>query len=94
METVNAMCIDDPTVVYGYHELVQKYGAYSGTHWPHSGCGAPFVPWKKGASQVVEVRLADGTWAACATGRLPHGTGWRRYGCLFLVGGGNGPIDS
>ena len=72
METVNARRIDDPTVVDGYHELVQTCGAYNGTNWPRIGGGSPFELWEEGASQVVGVRLYDGTWDASATGRLPQ----------------------
>ena len=39
--------------------------------WPKIGCGAKFVPYKKGKSRAIELKLDDGTWEAFLADRLP-----------------------
>ena len=39
--------------------------------WPKIGCGSNFVPFAKGLSTVVEMKLPDDTWTAFAAQRFP-----------------------
>jgi hypothetical protein len=39
--------------------------------WPKIGCGAKFVPWGKGPSIVLELKLEDGSFEAFAADRIP-----------------------
>ena len=50
--------------------LCMKYGE-DFSRWPAHGCGAKFTPWKRGESQVAELRLDDGTWTAFSADRMP-----------------------
>ena len=40
--------------------------------WPRIECGARFSPFKRGESQVAELRLEDGSWTAFSAERMPH----------------------
>eukprot|EP00975_Prorocentrum_lima_P051271 10739690-Prorocentrum_lima.AAC.1 len=40
--------------------------------WPEVGCGARCVPWARGASMVMEMRMTDGTWEAFMAERFPE----------------------
>ena len=42
------------------------------TKWPVIGCDSKFVPFAKGMSTVVEMRLEDGSWTAFAAERMPQ----------------------
>ena len=41
------------------------------TAWPQVGCKSHFVPWKKGFSSVVEIKLSGDTWEAFSADRSP-----------------------
>ena len=40
--------------------------------WPNPCCGAKFVPYARGASKVIELRMGNGTWACILAERLPE----------------------
>ena len=48
-----------------------KYGQ-DHTTWPHIGCGARFSPFKRGESQVAELRLEYGSWIVFSAGGMPQ----------------------
>eukprot|EP00974_Lingulodinium_polyedra_P112898 10925985-Lingulodinium_polyedra.AAC.1 len=39
--------------------------------WPKVGCESNFVPWKKGASMVIEMQTKYGDWLSFMADRLP-----------------------
>ena len=49
--------------------LRAKHGTVE--QWPGIGCGSRFVPWAKGASMVVELKMSTGEWQSCMADRLP-----------------------
>ena len=51
-------------------DLKEKYGSVES--WPKIGCHANFVPYKKGASQVVELRMGNGEWQSFMAERMPQ----------------------
>ena len=51
-------------------DLYEEHGEIE--NLPKIGCGATFVPWKAGKSQVVYVMSRDGTWHAFAAERMPE----------------------
>ena len=51
-------------------DLKEKYGSVE--NWPKIGCHANFVPWKTGASQVVELMAGNGEWQSCMAERMPQ----------------------
>ena len=64
-------CPEDMMLNGWVTDLKGKYGEDL-TQWPKIGCGNGFVPWKKGASMVVEVQLADKSWTSFMSERLPQ----------------------
>ena len=60
---------DDPQLKKWVEDLHENYGPIE--QWPKIGCGSTNVPWAKGKSQVVEVRMSDGTFFAFAAARMP-----------------------
>eukprot|EP00974_Lingulodinium_polyedra_P046601 4465442-Lingulodinium_polyedra.AAC.1 len=52
------------------NDLTTKWGPYI-ERWPHVGCGCNFIPWKKGASMVVEIQTQAGEWLSFMADRLP-----------------------
>ena len=50
-----------------------KYGSVE--HWPVIRCNAGFVPDRKGASQVVELKLPSGEWTSVTAERMPQQLG-------------------
>ena len=64
-----AQAPEDPILKGWVDDMYKEYGDEE--NWPKIGCGATFVPWKKGMSMVAEVKCADGRWEAFVADRLP-----------------------
>ena len=64
--------VHDDEILNGYGNIVERYGPFNGRNWPDIGCGATFLAFGRGASQVMQVRLLNGTWEAFATDMLPQ----------------------
>eukprot|EP00974_Lingulodinium_polyedra_P097664 9467050-Lingulodinium_polyedra.AAC.1 len=52
---------DDPMLQGWVEKLTAKWGTDI-SRWPKVGCESNFVPWKKGASMVVETQTKDEEW--------------------------------
>ncbi len=52
-------------------EMTKRFGPDK-RNWTTPCCGANFAPWRKGASKVIEMRMADGEWKAILADRLPE----------------------
>eukprot|EP00974_Lingulodinium_polyedra_P099919 9679767-Lingulodinium_polyedra.AAC.1 len=50
--------------------LVTEYGDDI-QKWPKVCCETNFVPWRKGASMVIEMKTKDGEWPPFMADRLP-----------------------
>ena len=57
-----------------YEVMVDTHGT-DRTSWPQPCCGAIFVPWARGPSQVIEIRADCGQWYAFLACRLPQELG-------------------
>ena len=56
-----------------YRELLAEFGSMD--KFPHIGCGAQFVPWKRGPSMVCEIQLGTGggeKWEAFLAEQTPQ----------------------
>ena len=51
-------------------DLHDEYGDIK--NWPKIGCGATFVPWRAGRSQVVHIMSRDGVLHAFSAERMPE----------------------
>ena len=60
-----------PEYVSVVEGMKQKWGIHKKA-WPDPCCGAKFVPWARGASKVIELRMQDGNWACILAERMPQ----------------------
>ena len=71
-------CHADWKLVYDKHRdhptvkaIIKQYGSNI-EWWPQPGCSAKFIPYARGASQVLEIQMPDGTWEALLCERVPE----------------------
>ncbi len=53
-----------------FADMLKTYGKVS--QFPHVGCGANFVPWKRGPSMVCEVQMRGASWEAFLAAFTPQ----------------------
>ena len=52
-----------------FNDMLAAHGSVS--EFPHVGCGANYVPWKRGASMVCEIQLRNSSWEAFLADHTP-----------------------
>ena len=62
---------EDPDLKRRVGQMAKQFGSDC-LRRPDVGCGSKFYPEKKGASTVVEIRMAVGAWEAFSSARIPH----------------------